>query len=122
MLYLIHLIYLESRFKSCSKPALTKCNSEPLEKKKDVTKQRCEEMCEENDKCNFIFWNTGRFCALFETCDKASIRPDNHHLNNDAAKDRGIIFAKNSCPGAIVIFYVSTVIEGIFNWVFYPRV
>ena len=101
MLHSIHLIYIESRYKSCSKPGHTKCSSEPLEKNKDVTKQRCEEMCDENDKCNFIHWYTARFCVLFKTCDKAY---------NNEAKEHGAIFAKNSCPGTIMIFIHNTVI------------
>ena len=61
-------------------------------------------MCDENDKCNFIHWYTARFCVLFKTCDKAY---------NNEAKEHGAIFAKNSCPGTIMIFIHNTVIQGM---------
>ena len=82
--------FLGTNYISCSKLGKSKCRSEPLDKDNGVTVKRCQEMCDENKNCNFIFWNTGRFCEIYNTCDE---------IRDNAAKGFGTIFAKHSCPG-----------------------
>ena len=47
-------------------------------------------MCDGSKNCNFLFWNTGWFCALYTTCDELK-----------TSEEVGTIFAKqgNACPG-----------------------
>ena len=46
-------------------------------------------MCDNNERCNFAFWNVGWFCALYETCDELT-----------SSRGTGTIFAKpgKTCP------------------------
>ena len=50
---------------------------------------QCKEMCDVNERCNFVLSNIGGFCSLFQTCEDLI-----------SFKDVSSIFTKqgNSCP------------------------
>jgi len=78
-------------YKACSEPQKKRCNSTPFGKHNGVNEESCKKICDENEKCNYVFWNKGWYCALYEDC----------FLYEDS-KGVGTVFAKKGkglyCP------------------------
>ena len=51
------------------------------------SKQKCEEKCDEEERCNFYIWQDDGWCLIYETCDEYR-----------ETGTIGSIYAKNSCP------------------------
>ena len=88
-----HLKNVGSSYTPCFQPGMKRCNSKQLNWADNVKEEECKQMCNANKKCNFIFYNTGSFCAIFESCDRL-----------EDALGFGIISAKDNCPGTILSF------------------
>jgi len=78
-------------YKSCSEPQKKRCNSTPIGRHNGVNEEMCKQICDQNDKCNYIFWNKGWYCALYEDC-----------VQYTPSKGEGTVFAKKGlgldCP------------------------
>ena len=87
-------------YQNCTNLSEQKCNSMVIDSANGKTEEECKEMCNlmQNSyaKCNFIFWNNGHYCALYQTCDEFK-----------TANGVGYIFAKDSCPGSRFVFTVN---------------
>jgi len=83
----------ETSYKSCSEPQKQRCNSTPIGKRNGINEEGCKKICDENEKCNYVFWNKGWYCALYEDC-----------VMYQHSKGVGTVFAKKglglNCPGA----------------------
>jgi len=95
----------------CTEPSKQRCASPRLEGKDGINEERCKEMCDSNERCNFAFWNTGWFCALYETCDEL-----------ESSKGTGTIFAKEgtTCPNDVCtrVKVVTTTWGNEISWTF----
>ena len=94
-----HGFFLFLGYKSCSEPQKQRCNSTPIGKHNGINEESCKKICDENEKCNYVFWNKGWYCALYEDC-----------VMYQHSKGVGTVFAKKglglNCPGKISPFAV----------------
>ena len=78
----------------CSSSQKKRCNSQRIAHSNNANEEKCKALCDENERCNFLFSNTGNFCALFETCDEFT-----------TSKGIGSIFGKDNCPGIMLFIF-----------------
>ena len=64
-----------------------------------MSQDSCKKKCNENEKCNYYFWNDGRWCGLYEDCDEYK-----------TSVGKGTVMAKRGrglyCPGKIASFMI----------------
>ena len=93
-------IFIEN-YQNCTNLSDQKCNSIVIDSANGKNEEECKEMCNnlQNSfaKCNFIFWNNGQYCALYQTCDEFK-----------TANGVGYIYAKDSCPGSRFLFIANS--------------
>ena len=80
-------------YNTCSENEKKKCTSTAISTENRVSLDDCKYLCDQNENCKFIFWNTGLFCSLHDTCDD--------YKTPKKAKVGGHILAKESCSGTM---------------------
>ena len=92
-------IFLLLGYISCSEPQKKVCSSTTIDSWNGMSQDSCKKKCNENEKCNYYFWNDGRWCGLYEDCNdyKTSV-------------GKGTVMAKRGrglyCPGKIASFTI----------------
>ena len=90
LMVLIWLFPSDRSYRQCIVSEKKICKEPSTGQGNGFSEEQCKVMCDGSKNCNFLFWNTGWFCALYTTCDELK-----------TSEEVGTIFAKqgNACPG-----------------------
>ena len=90
LMLLIQLFHSDLSYSQCIDSKKKICTELPSGQGNGINEEQCKLMCDVDKNCNFLFWNSGWFCALYKTCDELK-----------TYEVVGTIYAKqgNVCPG-----------------------